>query len=183
MVRLLFHRLFDAVVRLYVAESWRKEGLLLTSSSRLSYQRRSQLEIRGNCAIGVFSSMVIASTPAANDDPMVILDGGVYIGDYVSIRACGGKMSIGKKCLIADHVTIVTSNHGIRIDQMISDQEWTRGDVVIEDDVWIGAGVVVLPGTIIRRGAVIAAGAVVRGDVSPYSIFGGIPARQIGMRK
>lgn len=133
--------------------------------------------------MGLFSIIVVISTSEASDDPLVILEDGAYIGDHVSIRACGGRVSIGKKCLIADHVTIVTSNHGIRIDQMVMDQEWIRGDVIIEDDVWIGAGVIVLPGAVIRRGAVIAAGAVVRGEVLPYSIFGGVPARQIGMRK
>jgi acetyltransferase-like isoleucine patch superfamily enzyme len=84
--------------------------------------------------------------------------------------------------LIANQVTIAASNHGIKLGKPMIDQEWRRGDVLIEDDVWIGAGVVVLPGAIIRRGAVIGAGAVVRGEVPANTIYGGIPARQIGKR-
>ena len=41
---------------------------------------------------------------------------------------------------------------------------------------------VLLDGVTIGRGAVVAAGSVVRGDVPAYTVWGGVPARQIGVR-
>lgn len=55
-------------------------------------------------------------------------------------------------------------------------------DVVIEDHVWIASRVTILPGVHIGRGAVIAAGAVVSKDVPALEIWGGVPARKIGVR-
>ena len=55
--------------------------------------------------------------------------------------------------------------------------------VVIGDDVWIGRRVIILPGVTVGGGSIIAAGAVVSKDVKPYSIVGGVPAKQIGNRK
>lgn len=52
----------------------------------------------------------------------------------------------------------------------------------IGNDVWIANNVLLLPGVHIYDGAIVAAGAVVTKDVEPYSIVGGVPARQIGKR-
>ena len=54
--------------------------------------------------------------------------------------------------------------------------------VTIGNDVWIGANVVILPGVVIGDGAILAAGAVVNKDVEPYTIVGGVPAKQIKKR-
>ncbi len=56
------------------------------------------------------------------------------------------------------------------------------GPVIIEDYVWISCRVVILPGVTIGEGAVVAAGAVVTKDVAPYTIVGGVPAKEIGTR-
>ena len=58
----------------------------------------------------------------------------------------------------------------------------SKGPIVIEDDAWLGLGVIVLDGVTIGRGAVIGAGAVVTGDVPPYAIAVGVPARVVGSR-
>ncbi len=55
-------------------------------------------------------------------------------------------------------------------------------DIIIEEDVWLGANCVVLAGVCVGKGAVIAAGAIVTKNVAPYTIVGGVPAREIGIR-
>lgn len=57
-----------------------------------------------------------------------------------------------------------------------------RGDTVIGPDVWIGTEAMILPGVTIGAGAIIAARAVVTGDVPPYAVMGGNPARLIRRR-
>lgn len=58
----------------------------------------------------------------------------------------------------------------------------SRGDTVVGHDVWFGYRAVVMPGVTIGHGAVIAACSVVTGDVPPYAIAGGNPAKVIRRR-
>lgn len=57
-----------------------------------------------------------------------------------------------------------------------------RGDIVIGNDVWIGYEAVIMSGVAIGDGAIIGTRALVTKDVPPYTIVGGIPARQIKKR-
>ncbi len=104
---------------------------------------------------------------------------------------------IGKYCSIGDHVVLILANH--RLDLPTSypffslsaiwpearnfgpDHE-ARGPMIIGNDVWIGVGATLLPGVSIGDGAIVSAGAVVAGDVPPYAIVGGIPARVLRKR-
>lgn len=108
------------------------------------------------------------------------------------------KLKIGKYCSISWNVTVyLGGNH--RVDRIAlypfnaSDSRWpeaegldhpltTSGDVVIGNDVWIGSDVHIMSGVTIGDGAVVGAGSVVTGDVPPYAIFGGNPAKLIKMR-
>ena len=54
--------------------------------------------------------------------------------------------------------------------------------VMIGNDVWIGNRVSILEGVTIGDGAVVAAGALVAGDLEPYGIYAGVPARKIRSR-
>ncbi len=55
-------------------------------------------------------------------------------------------------------------------------------DTQVGHDVWIGHGALILPGARIGSGAIIGAGAVVAGEVSPFAVVAGNPARVIRMR-
>ncbi len=57
-----------------------------------------------------------------------------------------------------------------------------KGDIVIGNDVWIGYDAVIMAGVKIGDGAIIGARAVVTKDVEPYSIVGGLPAKEIRKR-
>jgi len=124
------------------------------------------------------------------------------MGDYSYIVNDGDVIysTIGKFCSIAAQVRINPGNHPMwRASQSHftyrasayfkgeSDEseffDWRREHhVTIGHDVWIGHGVVILAGRKIGTGAVIAAGAVVSKDVEPYTIVGGVPAKEIGRR-
>jgi virginiamycin A acetyltransferase len=97
----------------------------------------------------------------------------------------GNGIRFGNDVIVAPQVSIVPTNHASgRRDVPMRLQRFapSRGGVVVEDDVWIGTSAVLLDGTHVERGAIIGAGAVVRGRVPAYTIWGGVPARQIGER-
>lgn len=58
----------------------------------------------------------------------------------------------------------------------------SKGDTVVGNDVWFGYQSLVMPGVTIGHGAVVAAGSVVTGDVPPYAVVAGNPARVVRMR-
>ena len=58
----------------------------------------------------------------------------------------------------------------------------SRGDTVVGHDVWLGYSALVLPGVTIGHGAVVAAASVVTGDVPPYAVVAGNPARVVRSR-
>lgn len=58
----------------------------------------------------------------------------------------------------------------------------SKGDVIIGHDCWIADGSTVLSGVRIGNGAVVGSSAVVAGDVAPYAIVVGNPAREIRKR-
>jgi acetyltransferase-like isoleucine patch superfamily enzyme len=113
---------------------------------------------------------------------------GVTVGARSAIGAFNvllgqGGISIGEDCLLAPHVTVVSENHNFDdAGDVIRAQGETRARTMIGNDVWIGAGAVILGGACIGDGAVVAAGAVVRGNVEPFQIVGGVPARALGRR-
>ncbi len=57
-----------------------------------------------------------------------------------------------------------------------------KGDTIIGNDVWIGYEAVILSGIHIGDGAIIGTRAVVTKDVPPYTVVGGIPAKEIRKR-
>ena len=57
-----------------------------------------------------------------------------------------------------------------------------KGDIVIGNDVWIGYEAVIMAGVHIGDGAIVGTRAVVTKDVPPYTIVGGVPAKEIRKR-
>lgn len=57
-----------------------------------------------------------------------------------------------------------------------------RSPVTIGNDVWIGSNAVILQGVTIGDGAVVAAASVVTRSIQAYTIYAGVPAKQLKMR-
>jgi len=105
-----------------------------------------------------------------------------YIGENCNIRACGGSISIGDKCLIGHEVSMIAANHSKKSGtNNIMEIPWDikKTGVEIGNNVWIGCKTVLLPGVKIGDGAVIAAGSVVTKNVKINEIVGGIPAKNL----
>ena len=94
-----------------------------------------------------------------------------------------GEIKIGKNVLIGPNSVLRSNNHNFKIlDKPINQQGMSEGKIIIEDDVWIGSNVVILTNVIIGKGSIIAAGAVVTSNVESFTVVGGVPAKQIGIR-
>jgi maltose O-acetyltransferase len=99
-----------------------------------------------------------------------------YINDFLHPKK--RPLKIGNNVSIAGEVRIYTMEHDID-DPHFQEIE---GNVTIDDYVVIGTRVTILPGVHIGKGAVIASGAVVTKNVEPYTVVGGVPAREIKKR-
>ena len=65
---------------------------------------------------------------------------------------------------------------------MLYQDRVARG-IEVDDNVWLGAHVVVADGATIGRDAIVGAGAVVRGEIPPFAIAAGVPARVVRDRR
>ena len=95
-------------------------------------------------------------------------------------------ISIGHKVTVGPDVKFLGGNHdltfmGGHIWDNSQHSALSRG-IVIEDGVWIGSNALILDGAFIGEGTVIGAGSVVTGNLKPWSVYAGTPARFIRYR-
>lgn len=115
----------------------------------------------------------------------------IEIGDNVSISfwghiAAAGSIRIGSGVMIGSKVTIIDHNHGGYGLEMSTSPETAPGrrplfvgDIRIGTNVWIADGVVVTAGSEIGEGSVVGANSVVHGQIPPFTLAVGAPARPI----
>ena len=146
------------------------------------YDDVSQIRIGEEVHIGAFTELAVLSRPELSKiRGRLVIGKRTQVGSGCNIRACGGEVSIGENCIIAQHVSLIAANHEFRAGAIYRDLPWDakRHGVHIGTNVWLGAGVTVLPGCSIGDHAIIAAGSVVTKDVPPSEIWGNIPARKL----
>ena len=125
---------------------------------------------------------------------------GTYICDNCIIDA-----TVGRYCSIAPRVKCVGGTHPVDEfvsthpcffspqqqagftyveSELFSENKYAQDNlmVTVGNDVWIGSDAILLAGVNIGDGAIIAAGAVVTKDVEPYTVVGGVPAKEIRKR-
>ena len=96
----------------------------------------------------------------------------------------GGHVRLGKNTLVAAYTYLVGGDHEHqRTDIPVLDQGRVALGIEVDDNVWLGAHVVVSDGARVGRDAIIGAGAVVRGEIPPFQIAAGVPAKVIRDRR
>lgn len=91
---------------------------------------------------------------------------------------CRGGIILGDNVSISPECTLITASHLVNS----SDFKYIEGSITINDYVWIGTRAMILPNVELGEGSVVCAGAVVSKDVPPYTVVGGVPAREISKR-
>lgn len=94
---------------------------------------------------------------------------------------CAGNITIGNNVIITSNVTItnIIHPHENDITNPINKNKINIKDVYIDDQVYIYNNAVILPGVHIGKHSIIGANSVVRGEIPPYSIAVGNPAKVI----
>ena len=115
--------------------------------------------------------------------PSIMIGDDSIIGTGCEFNVRQG-IAVGRHALISSGCRLIDHDHGFATRAVPIVRQTTGGEqaITIEDDVWIGVESVILKGVTIGRGAIVAAGSVVTKSVGAYEIWGGIPAKKIGMR-
>jgi acetyltransferase-like isoleucine patch superfamily enzyme len=119
-------------------------------------------------------------------EPRIVIKDNVSLNDFVHIGATN-YIEIGNNVLMASKIFISDHNHGSYRGEgqtppsiPPAERALTCGQqVIIGDNVWIGELVAILPGSVIGQGAIIGANSVVSGEIPPFSIAVGAPARVV----
>lgn len=116
---------------------------------------------RGSCSCSKSKSVTIGNNCQFN---------GVHISG-------NGKVTFGNYVSCGVEILIISQNHNYEGEKIPYDETYIYKDIEIGNFVWLGSRVMILPGTKIGEGAIIQGGAVVHGEIPPYAIAGGNPAK------
>jgi len=113
----------------------------------------------------------------------IVLDDEANLGFNVEVFSAA-RVRIGKRVLVAAYTYLVGGDHLYdRVDIPVLHQGRTARGIEVDDNVWLGAHVVVADGASVGRDAIVGAGAVVMGEIPPYHIAAGVPARIVRDRR
>lgn len=163
--------------------AWRKRywpAILVFIGNRLmlnySPYRIRHAYLRRFCRIHIGRNSTVAAGCYITGDK-------IFIGDNTVINRftyLDGRcpLFIGNNVNVSHYTLIQTLTH----DPQNPDFICLEKPVAIHDYAWIGARALIMPGVTIFEGAVVAAGSIVTKDVPAFTIVGGNPARQLGVR-
>lgn len=173
--------MFEADFRFGKLRYWRNPNIQFGLHAQVSRNASLSTHYGGSIRIGERTS-ILAGALLWTYGGVIEIGNDCSVNPYSIIHG-GGGVSIGNDVRIAPHCMIVSENHVFEDRSTpIRSQGLRRSGVSISNDVWLGSGVRVLDGVTIAEGCVIAAGAVVNKSTEPYGIYGGVPARKIGVR-
>lgn len=106
---------------------------------------------------------------------------------------CGNNIGVGNgaeiynpsKIRLDDYVTISQNAYLCGASHDVDDPDFPliSDEIHIREKAWICARATVLMGVTVEEGAVLALGSVAAADLEPWTLYGGIPAKKIRIRK
>jgi acetyltransferase-like isoleucine patch superfamily enzyme len=138
------------------------------------------ISVGDNVRIGKNTDIYVHPKRQDSKEFVLKIGNNVHIGNY-NIIGARNSVVLEENALLGPRVIIVDHSHHYEDVQVpVKSQAVTEGGHVrIERDCWIGANVFVFPNVTIGRHAIIGANSVVNGDIPPYSVAVGTPARVI----
>ena len=120
-------------------------------------------------------------TPRVYGDPAKPHVASTAVVNDALFNLSSGEITVGEWAFFGHGVSVLTGTHDWRTFGKVRQTAVPKSgrDVVIEEGVWVSSGATVVGPCRIGANAVVAVGAVVLGDVEPYTIVGGVPAKVI----
>jgi acetyltransferase-like isoleucine patch superfamily enzyme len=117
--------------------------------------------------------------PRIYGDPAKLHVASTAVVNDALFNLSSGEITVGEWAFFGHGVSVLTGTHDWRTFGKARQTAVpkTGRDVVIEEGVWVSSGATVVGPCRIGANAVVAVGAVVMGDVAPYTIVGGVPAK------
>lgn len=118
-------------------------------------------------------------TPRVYGDPAKLHVAETAVVNDALFNLSSGEITVGEYAFFGHGVSVLTGTHDWRVFGAARQTAVpkTGNDVVVEEGVWVSSGATLVGPCRVGANAVVAVGAVVLGDVAPYTIVGGVPAR------
>ncbi len=100
------------------------------------------------------------------------------LGDR-AIAYCLGPVTLGDRATVSQHAHLCAGTH----DYNRPDLPLIRPPITIGNDAWVAADAFVGPGVTVGEGAILGARGCAFGDLQPWTIYGGNPAKPIKPRQ
>lgn len=117
-------------------------------------------------------SDISATQLLTGPDGRLVIGKGCYING--AMLSASESVSLGDNCYLGPMAMVADCDFPSRLDRASFRKS---AAVVIGEGAWLATRCMVLKGVTIGQGAVIAVGTVVTGDVPPYCVVAGVPAR------
>lgn len=115
----------------------------------------------------------------------------IFIGENCTINnntKILGDIRIYNNVSIAPNVFISSGSHNFKYEPFMPIKEQDKlypvenNKIIIEEDVWIGANCTIGNKSYLAKGVIVAANSFINSKTYPYEIWGGVPAKKIGIR-
>lgn len=123
----------------------------------------------------------LLNQPTVFGDPGRLSVASTAVVNNAVFNTVSGDITIGSWVMLAHGVYLASGDHDIT--KVNGERQMAAPyyglDITIEEGAWLATNVTVLGPCRIGKHAVVAAGSVLRSDVPAYTVFAGVPARQV----